>query len=65
MRIGGNHLDAGNSCLLVQQESNRSYSIAFVLSEGSLCNLLVQLHIQMYLRAGFFEQQNIYLLIKV
>lgn len=45
--------------VLLQQESNRSYSIAFVLSKGSLCNLLVQLHIQIYLRTGFLEQLNI------
>jgi hypothetical protein len=54
--IEGKTFNAGNLNLeLVQQESNRSYSITFVLSEGSLCNLLVQLHIQIHLRIGFIN----------
>jgi len=48
----------------MQQESNCSYSITFVLSEGSLCNLLVQLHIQIHLRTAFFKNKH-YLSVKV
>jgi hypothetical protein len=50
----GDHLN--EYCQLVQESTKQgphsSYSIAFMLSERSLSNLLVQLSIQIYLRTG-------------